>query len=76
MKFSSERDSGEQQTQGIYTPGETATGVVYQNLIADGEPIPGHSRGVVNREGDYANTGPSRSSWYDRVQLFRPLAID
>ena len=45
-------------------------------MTADGDPIPGHSRGVVNHEGDYVNTGPSRSSWYDRLQLFRPLAID
>ena len=52
------------------------TGVVYQNLTTYGNPIPGHSRGVVNHEGDYVNTGPSRSSWYDRLQLFRPFAID
>ena len=45
-------------------------------MTADGDPIPGHLRGVVNHEGNYVNTGPSRSSWYDRLQLFRPLAID
>ncbi|XP_028399009.1 uncharacterized protein LOC114522509 isoform X2 [Dendronephthya gigantea] len=55
---------------------ETGTGVVYQNLTTDGDPVLGHSRGVVNDEGDYVNTGPSRSSWYDRLQLFRPLTID
>ena len=45
-------------------------------MTTDGAPIPGHSRGVVNHEEDYANTGPSRSLWYDRLTLFRPLAID
>ncbi|XP_028399018.1 uncharacterized protein LOC114522514 [Dendronephthya gigantea] len=55
---------------------KTGSGVVYQNLTTDGDPIPGHSRGVVNDEGDYVNTEPSRSSWYDRLQLFGPLAID
>ncbi|XP_028397378.1 uncharacterized protein LOC114521159 [Dendronephthya gigantea] len=58
------------------TSQETGTGVVYQNLTTDGDPIPGHSRGVVSHEGDYVNTGPSRSSWYDRLQFLRPLAID
>ena len=58
------------------TSQETGTGVVYQNLTADGDPIPGYSRAVVYREGKYVNRGPSRSSWYDRIQLFRPLAID
>ena len=74
MKFSSERDSGEQQPQGIYAPEETATSVGYQNLTAGGNPD--HSCGVVNHEEDYVNTGPWRSSWYDRLQLFRPSAID
>ena len=50
------------------TSKETGTGVVYQNLT--------RSRGVVNHEGDYVNTGPWRSSWYDKLQLFRPLSID
>ena len=76
VKFSGERDSDEQQTQGIYAPEETGTGVVYQNLTADRNPVSGHSRGVVNHEGDYANTGPLRSSWYDKLQLFRPMALD
>ena len=76
MKFSSERYSGEQQPQETNAPEETGTGVVYQNLTANGNPIPGHSSGVANHEGDYVNTGPWRSSWYDRLLLFRPLAID
>ena len=92
MKFSSDYIPGQQQPQGdnlllssvalvpsderASTSQEAGTGVVYQNLIADGDPIPGHSRGIVNREGDYVNRGPPRSSWYDRLQLFRPLAID
>ncbi|XP_028414630.1 uncharacterized protein LOC114537738 [Dendronephthya gigantea] len=57
------------------TSQETGTGVFYQNLTTDGDPIPGHSRGVVNHEGDYVNTGLSQSSWYDRLQFLRPLAI-
>ena len=92
MKFSSGHARGQQQPQEsdlllpsvtlvpleerASTSQEAGTGVVYENLTADGDTIPGHSRGVVNREGDYVNTGPSRSSWYDRLQLFRPLAID
>ena len=58
------------------TSQETGTGVVYQNLTVDGNPTPGPVRGVVDNEGDYVNTRPSRSSWYDSLQLFRPLAID
>ena len=92
MKFSSEHIRGQQQPQEndvllpsvalvlsderASTSQEAGSGFVYQNLTADGDPIPGHSRGVVNGEGDYVNRGPSRSSWYDRLQLFRPLAID
>ena len=92
MKFSSEYIRGQQQRQEndvllpnvalvpseerVSTSQETGTGAVYENLTADGDPIPGHSRGIVNREGDYVNRGPSRSSWYDRLQSFRPLAID
>ena len=84
MKFSSEHIRGQEQSQEsdvllpsvalvpseerANTSQETGTGVVYQNLT--------RSRGVVNHEGDYVNTGPWRSSWYDRLQLFRPLAID
>ena len=92
MKFSSEYIRGQQQPEEndvlfpsvalvpskerASTSQEAGTGAVYQNLTADGDPTPGHSRGVVNHEGVYVNTGPSRSSWYNRLQLFPPLALD
>ncbi|XP_028399006.1 uncharacterized protein LOC114522508 isoform X2 [Dendronephthya gigantea] len=89
VKFSSEQIRGQDQENGELPPcvaivpcnemastSKTGTSVDYQNLTTDGDPIPGHSRGVVNDEGDYGNTGPSRGSWYDRLQLFRPLAVD
>ena len=55
---------------------KTGSRIVYQNLKTDGNLIPFNSRGVVNHKGDNVYTGPLRSSWYDRLQLFRPLAVD
>ncbi|CAB4014749.1 coadhesin-like isoform X2, partial [Paramuricea clavata] len=48
----------------------------YQNQTSEGEPAPGFSRGVVRYRKDYMNTGPARHSWYDRLQLIRPLATE
>ena len=55
---------------------ETGTSVTYQNLTSEGNPVPGRSRGVVRYRGDYMNTRPARNSWYDRLQLIRPLAME
>jgi hypothetical protein len=55
---------------------ETGTSVQYENLTADSDPVPGLSRGVVLYRGDYMNTRPARNSWYDRLQLIRPLAME
>jgi hypothetical protein len=52
---------------------ETGTSVQYENLTADGDLVPGISRGVVRYRRDYMNT---RNSWYDRLQLIRPLAME
>ena len=54
---------------------ETGTRVEYQNLTADGEPIPGRSRGIVSYQNDYMNTRPARNSWYDKLQLISREAI-
>ena len=48
----------------------------YQNQTSEGEPAPGLSRGVVRYRRDYMHTGPARNSWYDRLQLIRPLATE
>ncbi|XP_028416087.1 semaphorin-5A-like [Dendronephthya gigantea] len=48
----------------------------YGNLTPDGNPIPHYSRGVVLWRRDYVNTHSSQSSWYDRLQLFPPLAVE
>ncbi|XP_028416139.1 hemicentin-1-like isoform X1 [Dendronephthya gigantea] len=48
----------------------------YGNLTPDGNPIPQHSRGVVLWRRDYVNTHSSQRSWYDRLQLFPPLAVE
>ncbi|CAB3998077.1 Hypothetical predicted protein [Paramuricea clavata] len=51
-------------------------GTKYGNTTSEGEPVPGLSRGVVRYPRDYMNTRPARNSWYDRLQLLRPLAMD
>jgi hypothetical protein len=51
-------------------------GPQYGNMTSDGEPVPGLSRGVVPYQRDYVTTRPARNSWYDRLQLIRPLAMD
>lgn len=48
----------------------------YENLTAEGYPVPSLSRGVVVYRPDYINTEPSRSSWYDRLQVFWPMAVE
>ena len=55
---------------------ETDTSSEYGNVTSNGEPAPGLSRGVVRFRRDYMNTGPARNSWYDRLQLIRPLAME
>jgi hypothetical protein len=58
------------------TPSSPSTCADYGNVRSEGEPVPGHSRGVVPYQGDYMNTRPARNLWYDRLQLFRRLAIE
>ena len=55
---------------------ETGTRVEYQNLTADGEPIPGRSRGIVSYQNDYMNLRPARNSLYDKLQLISRVAIE
>ncbi|CAB4019964.1 Hypothetical predicted protein [Paramuricea clavata] len=55
---------------------ECGTSAEYENLTSEGEPAPGRSRGVVRYPRDYMNTRPARNSWYDRLQLIRPLAME
>ncbi|CAB4004558.1 coadhesin-like isoform X2 [Paramuricea clavata] len=55
---------------------ETSTSADYGNVASGGEPVPGLSRGIVRYGRDYMNTRPARSSWYDRLQLIRPLAME
>jgi hypothetical protein len=55
---------------------ESGTSAEYENLPSGGEPVPGLSRGVVRCPGDYMNTRPARNSWYDRLQLLRPFAME
>jgi hypothetical protein len=55
---------------------QTGTSATYQNLTSDGNPIPGFARGVVAYRRDYTNTRPAGSSWYDRLQLIRPSALE
>ena len=75
VKFSSEQFPADQQSHKNGIRPETSTDAEYQNCNPDGDPIPGHSRGVVPHKRNYVNTEPSRSLWYDRLQLFRPSAI-
>ena len=49
---------------------------LYENLTTEGNPAPGISRGVVPYRNDYLNTRPSRRSLYDRLQVFRPMAVE
>ncbi|CAB3978717.1 Hypothetical predicted protein [Paramuricea clavata] len=75
-----------QQLEGNNTSGEASssqeagTSDRYWNLTVDGNPVPGLSRGVVrygNGYGnDYMNTRPARNSWYDKLQVIRPLAME
>lgn len=55
---------------------EVASGVTYQNLTGEGNPVPGFSSGIVRYARDYMNTRPVLNSWYNRLRLIRPLAID
>ena len=55
---------------------ETGTCAEYGNVTSHGEPAPGFSRGVVRYRRDYMNTGPARNSWYARLQLIRPFAME
>jgi hypothetical protein len=51
-------------------------GPQYENLTSEGEPVPALSRGVVRSQSDYMTTRPARNSWYDRLQLIRPFAME
>ena len=46
----------------------------YQNLTGEGNPVPGFSRGVAPHRSNYINTR-STASWYNKLQLIRPLAM-
>ena len=52
-----------------------ASAATYQNLTNERKPIPGLTRGVIVHRRDYVNTRPT-ASWYNRLQLIRPLAIE
>ncbi|CAB4016143.1 Hemicentin-1, partial [Paramuricea clavata] len=72
--FLLQHSRGPQQLEGNKSSSqETGTSVQYESLTADGDLVPGISRGVVRYRGDYMNT---RNSWYDRLQLIRPLAME
>ena len=57
------------------TSQENGASANYQNLTAGGNPVPGLSRGVVPHRSNYINTR-STASWYNKLQLIRPLAMD
>ncbi|XP_028399068.1 mucin-like protein [Dendronephthya gigantea] len=48
----------------------------YGNLTSEGKPAPCLSRGIVPYKSDYINTRPSQRSWYDRLQVFRPITVE
>ena len=58
------------------SPQQSGSSATYENLTSDGNPIPGFSRGVVHYRKDYINTRSTRNSWYDKLQLIRPLAME
>ena len=83
LDFSLQHSRGPQQLEGNNTLGEvasssqeTGTSARYRNLTADGDPVPGLSRGVVRYGNDYMNTRPARNSSYDKLQVIRPLAME
>jgi hypothetical protein len=72
VRFSRQRTSEEDARSSQ----ESGTSAEYENLTSEGDPVPGPSRGVVPYQRDYMNTRPVRNSWYDRLQLIRPLAME
>jgi hypothetical protein len=81
--FLQQRPRGLQQLEDNNTSEEVAsssqeTGISadYENMTSEGKPAPGFSRGVVRYQRDYMTTRPARNSWYDRLQLIRPLAME
>ena len=72
MRFSRQRTSEEDARSSQ----ESGTSAGYENLTSEGEPDPGRSRGVVRFQSDYVTTRPARNSWYDRLQLIRPFAME
>ena len=75
MDFSLEQCRSDASGEVASSSQQTGTNAEYQNLTREGNPIPGLSRGVVCHRRDYMNTRPARNSWYDRLQLIRPIAI-
>ena len=63
-------DTSEEVASRLQENGASAT---YQNLTGEGNPVPGLSRGVVPHRRNYINTR-STASWYNKLQLIRPLA--
>ena len=57
------------------TSQENGASATYQNLTDEGNPVPGLSRGVVPHRSYYINTRPT-ASWYNKLQLIRPLAME
>jgi hypothetical protein len=55
---------------------ESGTSADYENLTSEGEPVPSPSCGMVPYPRYYMNTRPVRNSWYDRLQLIRPFAME
>jgi hypothetical protein len=87
LDFSSQHFHGSQQLEDDNTSEEkeqktdinveeSGTSSNYENMTSEGQPVPGLSRGVVRFQRDYVNTRPARNSWYDRLQLIRPFAME
>ena len=80
LDFSSQHFHGSQQLEDNNTSEEeeqeSGTSAEYENVLIEGKPVPGLSRGVVPYQRDYVTTRPARNSWYDKLQLIRPFAME
>ena len=80
LNFSSRNSRGSQDlavnntSEGASTSQENGASANYQNLTAEGNPVPGLSRGVALHRSNYINTRPT-AFWYNKLQLIRPLAM-
>lgn len=72
----SRQQCGANATADLISLEEIGTNARYQNLTTEGNPIPSLSRGIVPHRADYVNAHASRRSWYDRLHIIKPLAIE